>query len=250
MKKILSVDWDYFQRVSLELLHECYPDGLDMPTFISEITWGNHYATDGDRLNNEVTLLQDEFRTITKIIMSQRKVIPVMATNSHVHAYDFITEYLQLGEEASLINIDMHHDIYNMNKNLDCGNWIQKLTNEGRLKKSSIGWIRNPVSFSMFGVTNKSNDSLSKLLRKIDKGKTVKAIEGEQFDLIYLARSDSWSAPHLDKQFCLLLNLMMSHFDNVRYEKGIDVPRTAYLQNAAEMRKVYEKCNRRKGDAV
>lgn len=231
--KVLSIDWDFFQKVSCETMRRCYPDGVDLPTAITEITWGGHYAADGDALH-EVKLLQSEYEKLVTLLLNQNGEIPVMIANSHVHAYDFIKAHSD-GEKIALLNIDTHHDMTPENKGLDCGNWILKLAQENLLDNSALGWIRNPISFEMYGIDGNGKDKFSKLLRRLDKGTSLDGIANEQYDLIFLARSDTWSPPHLDKYFCLLADIIKEHFTNITVESGITNPRTAYLQYAVTM---------------
>ena len=42
-RRILSIDFDYFQDVSRDTLLECYPDGYDLPTKQSILTWSGYY---------------------------------------------------------------------------------------------------------------------------------------------------------------------------------------------------------------
>lgn len=246
--KVLSIDWDYFQNVSVDTLQSCYPDGVDLPSAVTEITWGSHYAANGEKLRSEVTIIQNEYERLMKILLNQNGSVPVLIVNSHVRAYDFIHKHLQdkreydlghLNEKVELINVDMHHDYINDSENLDCGNWIGRLIKDDILKSNTLGWIHNPVSFEIYGIDPNGKDDFSKLLRRLDKGTTLESIENEQFDLIVLARSDTWSAPHLDKYFCLLVNMMKIHFENVSYENGIDKPRMKYLKYAITMRDMY-----------
>lgn len=243
--KVLSIDWDYFQNVSVETMRECYPDGLDTPTFLSEITWGSHYATDGDRIR-EVSVMGNELENLFRTLLNQDKDVPVMIANSHKHIYDFIHSNLSEGEKVQLTNIDMHHDLMNDNQTLDCGNWISKLLEEGTMKpmkkgsKSSFKWVRNPVSFEMYLGENKDNSELSKVLTTLGSTETVEDIVNESYDLIFLARSDTWSPPHLDKHFCLLVELMKEHFDSIKIENGIDKPRQAYLQYAVSLQEQFK----------
>lgn len=243
--KVLSIDWDYFQNVSVETMRECYPDGLDAPTFLSEITWGGHYATDSNRIN-KVSIMGDELENLFKTLLNQSKDIPVMIANSHKHIYDFIHSNLSEGERVQLTNIDMHHDLMNDNQILDCGNWIGKLLEEGTMQpmkkggKSSFKWVRNPVSFKMYFGEEKENSELTRVLTALGSTDTVADIMNDKYDLIFLARSDTWSPPHLDKSFCLLVELMKEHFDGIKIENGIDKPRQAYLQYAVSLQDLQE----------
>lgn len=40
---VLSIDFDYFQKVSKDVLMNCYPDGLDLSTELSIFTWSGYY---------------------------------------------------------------------------------------------------------------------------------------------------------------------------------------------------------------
>ena len=149
-------------------------------------------------------------------------------------AYDFIKAHSD-GDKIELLNIDTHHDMTPENKSLDCGNWILKLAQENLLDNPALGWIHNPISFEMYGINGKGKDKFSKLLRRLDKGTSLDGIANEQYDLIFLARSDTWSPPHLDKYFCLLADIIKEHFTDIIVESGITNPRTAYLQYAVTM---------------
>ncbi|MBR0542385.1 MAG: hypothetical protein IJK26_09350 [Clostridia bacterium] len=242
--KVLSIDWDYFQKVSVDTMRRCYPDGLDATTFLSEITWGSHYATDGEEING-VTVMQDELENLFKTLLSQDRDIPVMIANSHVHIYDFIHSNLPENDTVLLTNIDMHHDLMNENEMLDCGNWIGKLFEDKLLEKqedsSPFKWVRNPESFEMYLGDREGNDDLGTILKALGSTETVADIKDDKYDLIFLARSDTWSPPHLDNYFCLLTDLMKEHFEDITVRDGVDNPRKAYLQYAVTMREATEK---------
>lgn len=248
--KVLSIDWDYFQKVSVDTMRNCYPDGLDASTFLSEITWGSRYASDGKEIN-DVTVMEDELENMFKLLLEQDRDCPVMIANSHRNCYDFILSNLheEDTEGVKLTNVDMHHDLMNENPDVDCGNWIGKLLEEGYIKKpksdkgSPFKWVHNPVSFEMyFGDDLNENDKDDKtLIRALGTDDSIKSIADEKYDLIFLARSDTWSPPHLDKYFCLLTDLMQEHFNEVQVESGITNPRKAYLQYAVTMREAQDK---------
>lgn len=249
--RVLSIDWDYFQRVSVDTMRDCYPDGLDVSTWLSEITWGNHYATDSDRIN-QIGLMNSEYETLISILLRQDKSCPVMIANSHVNAYDFILKHLADNEKISLVNVDMHHDLINDNENVDCGNWIGKLIAEGRVgcMRDNLKWIHNPVSFSMYDIDPTDGTEFGKLLARLDGGDTLQNIRNEKYDLIFLARSDTWSPPHLDDQFNLLVNIMREHFLNIDVENDVKNPRRAYLQYAVVMQNAYKGIGNKVGEPV
>lgn len=237
--KILSIDFDYFQNVAQEVAQNCYPDGIDHPTELSEIIWASHYACDGDKLN-AIDILQDELETLERILMNQSSDIPVMVAGSHKHIYDFIYDHFQ-GGKMKLVNADMHHDLINDNPQLDCGNWLGKVieNQDFKAKDGDVKWIVNPISLSTYGIEDLFGEggSFNKMIAN-----SFKEYEDEQFDLVFLCRSDIWTPPHLDKYFTELCNIIQDTFDSVIMEKGIDKPRVQYLKYAeqfAESRRTF-----------
>ena len=230
MKRILSIDWDYFQNVSTDILKN-YPDGIDRSTELSELIWGIRYAQCD--FAKEVAILENEYNLLIQLLLMQNKNCPVMIANSHKHIYRFITE--RCNGDIELINIDMHHDILNDNPELDCGNWIGSLLKENRLK--NFRWVYNPVSLKMYGIEDGSSDedkTLRKIVQKIGLS-SISDIQDKSFDMIFLARSDIWSPPHLDKYFSELVSLMCAHFKEVIAEQGIEIPRKEYLEVAVKV---------------
>jgi hypothetical protein len=124
---ILSIDFDFFQNVKkVKTLLHCYPDGVDLPSQITAITWASRYLCFEKELL-EITADTAKIKEITEIVRKNCNVqTPVMVTNSHVHIYEFIKDLIDTNEPDStyIVNIDMHHDTVNGNKELDCGNWI------------------------------------------------------------------------------------------------------------------------------
>lgn len=199
--KVLSIDFDYFQDVTREQL-ELYPNGIDRSTDESEVEWGRSYQRFGEELNT-INILESEFERLKEILNAQSSDVPMLIANSHVNIYSFIKEQQaeKNDRELSLVNVDMHHDLTNENPVLDCGNWIMKLGEEQRCAghKMSFSWIANPISCD---------------------------------------RSDNWFAPHLDKYFTELCDLVAEHFCNLEMCDDVDLPRTAYVEIATTIKKV------------
>ena len=122
-----------------------------------------------------------------------------------------------------LVNVDMHHDMFNANKQLDCGNWLGYIRQE--YNHDGI-WIANPVSADMYGLTD---DDLPETSRRKRLGELIptstKIIQDEQFDLIFLCRSDNWLPPHLDERFSEMCDVIQGCFHHVMMEQNIDKPR-------------------------
>lgn len=235
---ILSIDFDFFQNVTLDVLG-AYPDGVDNTTELSEFIWGEIYSgIDADKIK-QVTIRKDEINLIKQIFLKQKKKIPVMVTNSHKHIYDFIHEHADINEPLKLVNIDMHHDMFNNNAELetpvlDCGNWVTFITNE---YKTDFSWIANPVSSEMFGLNNvDAGEDIDRLIPL-----SVDCIKNIQFDAIFMCRSDTWTPPHLDRYFSELCSCLLKKFGTVYAEQNIFEPRKEYQKIAKEHQKAMKK---------
>lgn len=217
IKRILSIDFDYFLQATKEAL-KSFPDGIDRSTELSTLIWASHYL-DGKQgtLTRSVGVLSDELDCIKRILQKQSSDCPVMIAQSHVHAYDFVHDIVSEDDELRLVNVDMHHDIVNDNEKLDCGNWISHL-----LKEYDIGltWVANPVSLEMFGLDKdrKENRAFRGIVQK-----NLSKIEEKNyaFDGVFLCRSDIWTPPHLDSVFHSLCDTIADHFNSVVMEQDI-----------------------------
>ena len=195
--RVLSIDFDYFQRVSEDTLKKCYPDGIDNGTEISKVVWASHYADKRQaELLEQVGINEDELTLAKQMLTRQKKDAPVLVTNSHRHIYDFIHDYVEESKGLIVTNVDMHHDFENDNSRVDCGNWIGFLSKE--YEHFKWNWIMNEVTEDMYGLK-----------------------EGFSQDLI----RTSLTPPHLDKYFDDLLKTATRHFDKVLAEQAVSSPR-------------------------
>ena len=126
--KVLSIDFDFFQNTTKDILVH-YPDGVDVPSEISTIVWGSYYVGPKKEIIESVTLNRGLFCQMMAILSKLRSDIPVKIANSHVNAYDFIHQYRN-GKEVAVFNVDLHHDLFNDNPELDCGNWLKHLKDD------------------------------------------------------------------------------------------------------------------------
>lgn len=226
---VLSIDWDFFQIVSKEDV-SYYPEGIDLGGEVSAAIWRKHYESYPELA--AIPLAEQEYRLLKELLIRQKQSVPVMIANSHVLAYDFILDNLEPEETVVMTNIDMHQDIVNDNAHMDCGNWIGYLFRNGYMEKvkvtgtPSLRWVHNPVSFQVYGIDKYLEDpaggNFGKVITAIDGGTTIAPLLNTQYDLIFLARSDMWSPPHLDTFFCKIIGLCKKHFSTVCVEEGID----------------------------
>lgn len=248
---ILSIDFDFFQDVSKDTMSRYYPDGIDLGTEISKFVWAGYYANPNSSKHLEkVGILYKEYNTLKEILMNNTsKNIPILIANSHFNIYKFIHENCDKAKnkdkKINLINIDMHHDMFNNDKSVDCGNWLNYIIkdySENNLNKLNIQWIANPISYDCFNLNKEIENIIlkqtkqlneSKNIKKYKKYKEITALEqlenlnqkiikdNYKFDLIFLCRSDAWFPPHLDKYFEELVYLLVCEYTNVVAENHV-----------------------------
>ena len=239
MKKelnVLSIDYDFFQTVDIDTLATCYPDGHDLPTEIANVIWATYYAASFTRRKLEkVGVDAEKLNELRHIIMknADRNPPKAMITNSHVCIFDFIMDEYKRGgyKRLNLVNIDMHHDMFNENETLDCGNWVSHIVKE--IPKTRIKWISNPVSKEAYGLTDRKFEIIEN---------DFKSIRDKKWDLVFLCRSDIWTPPHLDKEFIDIANLIMETSAECRYMPVVMTSRyedETFLNVVEEHKKFY-----------
>ena len=235
--RILSIDFDYFQKVNKETLM-LYPDGIDNSTALSEIIWAGHYATNAEELM-KVRIDEGELYHLIHIIYQQRGSIPVRIAQSHKGIYSFIHDIYDFAENMRIVNIDMHHDMSNDNDFLDCGNWLKHVLTE--VKDAGLDyqfdWIANEVSDEVYGF----NEEIRSRVKT-----SIKSIADEVFDAIFLCRSDMWLPPHLDPFFTPLCDNIIEHFNNVEIESKILQPRRYYQEATKSIKMMIDNIQKEK----
>ena len=220
--KILSVDFDYFQKVSLETMYN-YPDGRDNSPYISEIAWSMRYSECLDLFN--VGFSDEEFDDLHSLLGNQSENIPVLISHTHKDIYGFIHEICSTESSLEVVNIDMHHDYSNENKEVDCGNWVSHLQKE--YKKFKWRWIANPISTEMY-----ESHELDNLVST-----NISSLKGERFDAIFLCRSDTWLPPHLDNKFHSLLEYFAAIFPKAKASNWVMKPRNVSREECEALAK-------------
>ncbi len=99
----------------------------------------------------------------------------------------------------------MHHDFFNDNEKVDCGNWISHIFNEYGRENIYFKWIANPISLDVYGFTSEEKSI-------INAATSLEDICDEKYDYIFLCRSDNWLPPHLDREFYKITDVIRSHF--------------------------------------
>ena len=227
---VLSIDFDFFQTVEETVIKEHYPDGVDLPTELTIFTWGSHYANKNcEQLIRNVGINETKLKELLDILSNNKAKEPkVLITNSHRHIYDFILENYSKSTKLNLVNIDMHHDMFNDNPKLDCGNWVKHITNA--ITNYSLTWIANPISLSAYKLDENEFDMV-----RYD----FENIKDMDFDLIFLCRSDTWTPPHLDEYFHNIVKHIAAIYDNVLIENQVSKPRD-FEDDVTQLKKTYK----------
>ena len=216
---VLSIDFDYFQKVSRDILLNDYPAGCDLSTELSIYTWSGYYNNPKSAKElQKVEILEDELNHLKKLLLSDclSDDADVMITNSHVFIYDLIHDCMEKNDhykDIRCINIDLHHDFVNGSEEVDCGNWVSHLYKDYG-DHFKFNWVVNPISREMFDLNEEIFDK--KLL------KSLADIKIKDFDVVFLCRSDNFFAPHLDPYFDEIVRLIESRFHDTRIEKSVN----------------------------
>lgn len=210
---VLSIDFDYFQNTNVNCLKQCYPNGIDRINEQSTEAWLSYYTrTKTARELLKVNIYKPEYEKALKLIKSQDSKCTAMIANSHISIYKLICTEMEYRNEKKLwiSNIDMHHDMFNDNPELDCGNWIEHIKN--KYINTRMEWIANPISRLMYGLEGEQYDVI----------KTgIDTMKRNSFDVVFLCKSDNWLPPHLDCKFIEMAKCMINTFDNIRVQDTV-----------------------------
>lgn len=212
MLRVLSIDWDYFINASMEERMMLFPDGgnENLPMAILDSIWMTRYE------NPKLSAIQADSKACSKIVKlfnnTIKKSTYVSVADSHSVIYDLISNHLGsknfTGVEydgIQLYNVDFHHDYYGSNPilDVDCGNWVHALFDEGnpfeweQLKQREYYWVSRSDS------DNSGQLEQQPWFHHMDLKTLCK--QRETWDIVFLCRSSAWSCPHLDKQFYELI---------------------------------------------
>ena len=192
--RILSIDWDYFFNCTDEFRAVYFPDGGNekIGTAMSTWIWSKRYAENPDIEN--VKIKEKDLDILKSIIDKNKNMYYYICADSHKHLGEFIlTESMEVklkDEDIEIVNIDHHHDAFNVGEELNCGNWVNKVIE--KYPKTKVEWIKNIDS------QPSNNEYITEITWQDLKD------QEEVFDIVYLCRSGVWSPPHLDKQFGVL----------------------------------------------
>lgn len=238
--RVLSIDFDVFALLPDTRYLTLYPDGIDLSTELSRIVWSSSYAHQRPDLDiHNITCNQEMLRDTLQLIHSGCTAqTPVMLANSHIHIYDWIFQHFNKTKHTGIMltHLDMHHDFFNENPELDCGNWVSHV--KDAVPKTKVEWVANPITKEMYGL---DNPQFAQVLT------SVKDLKPRKFDLVFICRSDPWLPPHLDIDFENFKQELLHFFDHLRIENCVNEPReieslVSQLQTAyAQMKQFAER---------
>lgn len=210
IKKVLSIDWDYFQNVTKKQIDE-YPDGIETIGELNIIVWATRYSNMHPNFDpKEIRINQELYSTMLSIIRNQNKTIPAMISESHSDCYRLICQKFDTGiDTIQLYNVDLHHDMFNDNEELDCGNWINHVSKEF---DTEVSWFNRSVSLEAYKISKKNG--MRMYTDSLDE------IKDMQFDAIFLCKSSAWIPPHLDEFFRHMGSAIIDVCENTSVDKG------------------------------
>lgn len=211
MKRVLSVDWDYFINATAHQRAMLFPDGgnENISYTLQDFIWNSHYSSPRSAELRNIGILKREYNLTHDIL---RKFVDkylhswianphreVLVAVSHRWIYDFVIERTRAKEEFEVYNVDFHHDMYHLrskDQEVNCGNWVNCLLE--KRPKMKYHWV-------------KREDSDDEVLggAKVDCADCkLRDLADLEFDYVFICRSDCWSPPHLDSYFETLWVLM------------------------------------------
>ena len=222
MKRVLSIDWDYFINATAEQRAFLFPDGVDenLDSELQKLCWDNHYNSSlGEQLKN-IGVVKNDYETIHSILRkfshkNSRKEDLIQVAISHKWIYYFIMKRISEGEEFEVYNLDFHHDMYcykTRDEEVNCGNWVNCLLEKRPDMK--YYWV-------------KREDSETEVLGgEVDcETKRIEELQDLEFDYVFICRSDCWSPPHLDTYFESLW-VLLSKFMPISLIDRVHIHRT------------------------
>lgn len=216
--RVLSIDFDFFQETTADTIRNYYPDGMELGTKLSEIVWASKYMQFGtykgyDELM-KVSLSHDLFLQIQQILEKQNGDIPCTIAQSHERIYQELVGRIDEDQPALIAHIDFHHDMFNGNREVDCGNWVGKFIDIH--PNTQVTWFTREVGIECYGLED---------VPDIPKQFNLQSLLNQEFDMVFLCRSDAWLPPHLDVYFNDLVLMCSDIFEDIYVEECVQHPR-------------------------
>ena len=180
MKKVLSIDFDYFIDTDVRTRNLVFPNGIDKKD-IKEMTrdWDKIY-TNTPQIK-EIGVITDYYEVCQRLIYME--TCKVVSCDSH-NGIDRVFN-MSWDKEFIIDHIDFHHDFYlgaNPNK-LDCSNWLRIILE--KYPKSKVNWIR------------REDSETTSILGEYPFESTTKLNLMDEYDYVFICMSPEWTPPHL-----------------------------------------------------
>ena len=229
---ILSVDMDWFCREEPDW---DWGHSETNPMLMSDVIWLTRYQsldlyaeTDLDKYADLWPhMLLAKLRSFGFMI---DKNTSIGASWTHADALAFFKETSWRGRK--LFNFDAHHDLFNRDEKVDCGNWVWHVMRSGYVREAC--WVLpkwlSPMAYDKPVATVK-RAGLADLFQS----------PRVHVESIFIAQSPAWVPPHFDKHFEHLCRQLMNLCKKPMWG-GKFVQRTApSREEAQEMLKQWEK---------
>ena len=183
MKRILSIDFDYFIDTDIHTRNTKFPDGVEKSKHLNLSSW--YYAH--QKFPNLIHIgVIEEFHNVY-MFLSKLKKGKVLIADSHRDIIKLFN-HIPLYENLEVVHIDFHHDCYiSSGAKLDCANWVRHLKSEK--PDTHIVWYR------------REDSELESLEGEYPYPHTTDLVLEGEFDYIFLCFSPEWTPPHLDFYF-------------------------------------------------
>lgn len=237
--KVLSIDFDYFVDCESYEKDEFPDPNENISLGTNTRLWISRYAEqrknvdrfgrETERLLTEIPVNMKTFKHVEKLLKKYKlgalnndsNKPMIVVTNSHSVIYPAIFNLLKREQPVKLLNLDDHSDFYNIGKELNCGNWGNKLldtlTSYGVLEESEVHWVTKPKSLSLIErseICDKYQDFLSISSPNVEdslENYILGFFNKEVPDLIFMCRSSCWVPPHLDFKFLELVRILQDY---------------------------------------
>lgn len=215
---VLSIDFDVFQAIPSQKHLNVYPIGIDRTQEESCRAWRPFYEdVTSLQLLQEVKINEEKVEAAARLIENGCAFeTPIMVANSHKDILKWILEHYNAKTHPGifLTHLDAHHDLFNENEKLDCGNWISFLKKE--VPNTHIKWVCNAISKEIYGLSTPEFDFIND---------EIEPLIGQTYDLLFICRSDTWLPPHLDPAFTAFCERALCVANVQTVEPNILIPR-------------------------
>lgn len=194
--KVISIDFDIFLHQDLMIYND-----------VIRLGWHNLLT---NPLMQSLRINTNLFSILTLWLMEQSKKINQKQI-FFIKDHQSVNPILENFKEYDIYNIDFHHDLgYGPNPSeepLNCGNWVFKLLETGKLK--SYTWLNAKESLPPYNNIDFKNCKYNEIDIIINN---FKLRELEDADIIIICLSPEWVPPQYQNLFYLWMDLLSNHY--------------------------------------